>query len=229
MLPGTSLVIAFQFKGRVSCGTNNLPTSSVSGLRKSLRLFNYSKDAGNILVIFKEAGAAAFFKNPLHKLFEEIVPLDNFISHQNLSNIEERLAEATNNRERIDLVEQFLLAELYDHSPDQLILTALQKIHLAKGLIKIKDLADKLYICQDTFEKRFRSVVGTSPKQFSSIVRLKSITSFSGQKLQKLTDIAFNAGYFDQPHFNRDFKLFTGQTPAEFFKSPPLQITDFIQ
>ena len=75
VLPDTSLVMSFQYKGRVSCVAANtdinLPSSSISGLIKSLRSFHYSKGTGNILVLFKEAGAAAFFKNPLHHLYNE--------------------------------------------------------------------------------------------------------------------------------------------------------------
>ena len=233
VLPDTSLVMAFQYKGRISCGAgdtrSNLPSSSVSGLRKSLRLFNYSKDTGNILVLFREGGAATFFRNPLHHLFNETVSLDQWINHRELSIIEEQLSEAKNDTQRINRIESFLLSLRYGHKPDKLILAALQKIHLANGIIKIKDLADTLYISQDAFEKRFRRVVGTSPKQFSSIIRMKSITSCRPLK-QKLTNIAFDAGYCDQSHFNNDFKLFTGQTPGDFFKSPShLEINDFLQ
>ena len=232
VVPDTSLVMSFRYKGQVnnSAGEikkNVLPSSAFSGLRKSVCTFNYSKNTGNILVLFKEARASAFFKEPLHELFEENVSLDNFINHQDLSIIEEQLSGANNNAQRINLIETFLLSRLYDYKPDKLILTALQKIHLAKGVVKIRDLANTLCISQDAFEKRFRRVVGTSPKQFSSIVRIDSI--INGRQ-QKLNDIIFNAGYFDQPHFNRDFKLFTGQTPTDFFKAPSfLQINDFIQ
>jgi AraC-like DNA-binding protein len=234
VVPDTSLVMSFRYKGQVNnrpCGNaeNALPSSSFSGLRKSVCTFNYSKDTGNILVLFKEARAAAFFKEPLHELFEEIVSLDNFINHQNLAIIEEQLAGANDSAQRIALIEKFLLSRLYDYKPDKLILAALQKIHLAKGMIKIRDLADTLYISQDAFEKRFRRVVGTSPKQFSSIIRMESIINTRQQK-QRLNDIGFYAGYFDQPHFNKDFKLFTGQTPADFFRLPAfLQINDFLQ
>ena len=233
VLPDTSLVMAFHYNGRVSCVADNtdinLPSSSISGLRKSMRSYHYSKGTGNILVLFKEAGAVAFFKNPLHHLFNETVSLDQFISHRDLAIIEEQVAEAKTDAQKIDRIEKFLLAVLYDHTPDKLISAALQKIHLAKGVIKIKDLAGALYISQDAFEKRFRRAVGTSPKQFSSIVLMKSITS-RGLLKQRLSDIAFDAGYCDQPHFNKDFRLFTGQTPSNFYKSPsPLEITDFIQ
>jgi len=233
VLPDTSLVMSFHYNGRVSCVDDNtdlnLPSSSISGLRKSLQSFHYSKGTGNILVLFKEAGAAAFFKNPLHQLYNETVSLDQFISRLDVATIEEQIAEAKTDAQKIDRIEKFLLAALHNHTPDRLISAALQKIHLAKGVIKIKELAGMLYISQDAFEKRFRRAVGTSPKQFSSIVLMKSITSRRLLK-QRLIDIAFDAGYCDQPHFNKDFRLFTGQTPSDFYKTPsPLEITDFIQ
>jgi len=233
VLPDTSLVLAFRYKGTLHYMEDNnkinLPSSSISGLRKSLRLFNYSKETGNILVIFKEAAAGAFFKVPLHELFGESVSLDNFINHQKLSIIEEQLSEAVNNKQRIELIEKFLQIHLHNYQPDKLIATAIEKIHASKGSLKIKQLADLLYISQDAFEKRFRKIAGTSPKQFAFIERMKAIIG-TGQQKQTFTEIAFNLGYFDQPHFNKDFKLFTGQTPTDFFKSPSLlQITDFLQ
>ena len=234
VVPDTSLVMSFRYKGRVNDRAdenrkNILPSSAFSGLRKSMHAFNYSKDTGNILVLFNEARAAAFFKEPLHEIFDEIIPLDNFAEHQSLAIIEEQLAEAKGNIQRIGLIEKFLLSKLRNYKPDNLILTALQKIRSAKGVIKIKDLANALYISQDAFEKRFRRIVGTSPKQFSSTIRMEHIINNSSQK-HSLADIVFAAGYFDQPHFNKEFKLFTGQTPTDFFKLPSfLQINDFLQ
>jgi len=223
VLPDTSLAIAFKIKGQVNYITSNtsngLPSSVISGLRKSVRLINYLKDTATIIVLFKETGAAAFFKEPLHELFEESVSLNNFIRQQKILRIEEQLAETQNNHQRIAIIEQFLLSKLYDRKPDRLISAAVHKIYAAKGIIKIKELAGALYISHDAFEKRFRKVVGSSPKQFSSIVRMKSVVN-QEQQTGMLTDIALNAGYFDQPHFNKEFKLFTGQTPTDFFKSP---------
>jgi hypothetical protein len=95
VLPDTSLAIAFRFRGRINYlvhnSSNGLPTSVVSGIRKSVRLINYTKDTGNILVLFKEAGAAAFFKEPLHELLGESIALCNLISRTDLSDIEEQL------------------------------------------------------------------------------------------------------------------------------------------
>lgn len=223
VLPDTSLAIAFKLKGQVNYITDNnanaLPISAISGLRKSVRLINYLKDTSTIIILFKEAGATAFFKEPLHELFEESVSLDNFITQQKISIIEEQLAEAKNNNQRVAIIEAFLLSKLYDYNPDKLIINAIQKIHSTNGSVKIKELSETFYISHDAFEKRFRKIVGASPKQFASIIRMKSIIN-QKKPSQSLTDTAFDAGYFDQPHFNKDFKLFTGQTPTVFFKSP---------
>lgn len=223
IFPDTSLVMAFRFKGKTSYVTdherNNLAAITLSGLRKSGRLVNYAENSGNILVIFKETGASALIKEPLHELFDESIPLRDLSGYHDLSMIEDQLSAATSNDQRVQRVEQFLLSKLYDHKTDHLIAVAIEKIRQAKGVIRVKDLADTLCISQDAFEKRFRRMTGVSPKQFSFIVRMKAIIG-NGIREHTLAETAFNAGYFDQPHFNKDFKLFTGQTPTEFLRSP---------
>lgn len=223
VLPETHLVMAFRYKGRVDQLINNvthtLAPAVISGLRKSERLLKYTENTGNLLVLFKEAGASAFFREPLHELFQESISLDNFIPTQDVADLEDQLAEASHHKQRINLVEQFLLSRLCHPKTDPLITVALERIQATKGIIKIKDLTNSLCISQDAFEKRFRRAVGASPKQYAYIIRMKSVL-FNIKKKQKLTDVAFDAGYFDQSHFNKDFKLFTGQSPTAFLESP---------
>lgn len=225
VLPETAHVLVFRIRGQVNYISGNtkekLPDFVLTGLKKSVRLINYNQNSANLIVIFKEAGASAFFREPMHELFEQSVSLENFIPHSEAGKIEDQLALAKNNYGRIEIIEQFLLSKLHNHLSDQLIQAALQKIHATKGLFPIKLLASSLSISQDAFEKRFRKFVGASPKQFSSIVRMKSIIS-EKQKATSLTEVALNAGFFDQSHFNKDFKLFTGLTPTDFFRSAPL-------
>jgi AraC-like DNA-binding protein len=58
--------------------------------------------------------------------------------------------------------------------------------------------------------------VGSSPRQFTSIVRLRYfIDRYS--PYSSLTTASYEAGYFDQSHFIKDFKQFTGETPRQFF------------
>ncbi len=184
-------------------------------------MVRYAKDSGNVLVLFKETGAAAFFRESLHNLFEESIALDQLIKASHIAAVEEQLAAAADHRKRIGIVDRFLLSRLRPQTTDTLVAAALQQIHASGGRLRIKELAAALYISQDAFEKRFRKVVGTSPKQFCFIVRMKAITA-GKTSAKTFTDMAFQAGYSDQPHFNKDFRSFTGQSPTDFFQAPPL-------
>jgi len=222
VLPNTGLVIGFQYKGKLSYLDNEnekpLSTSGITGLRDSYRVFKNSKDIGTVLVFFKEAGAASFFRQPLHELFRESISLDNFMLRSELLLLEERLYEARSDETRIEVVEEFLISRLAYVEPDQLVLAALALIHKSKGNIRIKELMQQLHISQSPLEKRFRQAVGASPKKFASIVRLKNaIQHYSPQ--DSLTALSYEAGYYDQAHFIKEFKTFTGDTPETFFRS----------
>ncbi len=221
VLPGTSIAMAFCFSGQNSYTVNSdrivLPKAVISGLRKSVRLINYSQNTSTLIVLFKENGAAAFFKEPLYALFEKSILLDNILNPNEVRNIEEMLCEAKNNLQRVKIVELFLLKRLMNPNPDIIISNAVAQIQQARGHIRINELADRLYISNDAFEKRFRKSIGSSPKQFASITRMSAV--IPSKPTGRLLETAFDAGFYDQAHFNKDFKLFTGQTPTEFYKS----------
>ena len=95
VLPGTELVIGFQYKGSLSYTANdkNIPLSSfgLTGLMDQFRNFSNSADTGSVLVFFKEGAAARFFRQPIHELFRESVSLDNFMLRSELLILEEKL------------------------------------------------------------------------------------------------------------------------------------------
>ena len=222
VLPGTGVVMGFQFKGRLSLvqdqTTTPLSSSGVTGLTDRYKVFENSKDIGTVLVFFKEGGAANFFKVPVHELFKESVSLDNFMIRSELLVVEERIQEAKTDPQRIAVIEQFLLSQLRQVAPDKLVATALALIHQSKGTVRIAQLAQHLNISQSPLEKRFRQVVGTSPKKFASIVRMKHLlANFDDAKSS--TELGFAAGFYDQAHFIKEFRAFTGQSPSSFSKS----------
>jgi methylphosphotriester-DNA--protein-cysteine methyltransferase len=149
------------------------------------------------------------------------VSLDHLVQRGKVCAIEEELAAADNNNQRILIVERFLLSELKKTQSDALVSEAIKKIKLSKGDIKVKELLASLPISRDPFEKRFRKITGTSPKHFAAIIRLKNLIENYTDAIS-FTEAAYSAGYYDQAHFIKDFRAFTGQTPHDFFKAPPL-------
>ncbi|MFT3702021.1 MAG: helix-turn-helix transcriptional regulator [Agriterribacter sp.] len=222
VLPGANIVMGFQFKGKLKYIEQGkeiaLSTSGISGLTDSYRIFKNETNTGSVLVYFKEAGASVFFKEPVHEIFRESLSLDNFILRSELLLLEEKLGEATTDEKRVHVVEQFLISRLTPTEQDKLVLHAISLIYKSKGNIKMKELADALFTSQSPLEKRFRKIVGSSPKKFASIVRMKNaIAQYS--RTNSLTDLSYEAGFYDQAHFIKEFKTFTGDTPEQFFSS----------
>ncbi|MEI9908909.1 MAG: helix-turn-helix domain-containing protein [Bacteroidota bacterium] len=219
VLPGTGLVIGFQYKGKLSRLDNQkeivLSASGVSGLADHYKVFKSSANIGSVLVFFKEAGASIFFRQPLHELFRESISLDNFMLRSELLLLEEQLGGAKSDFARIEAVEKFLVARMTLQEPDKLVLAALALIHKNKGNIRIKELIKELHTSQSPLEKRFRQAVGASPKKFASIVRLKNAI-LQYDPAVSLTGLSYEAGFYDQAHFIKEFKTFTGDTPEAF-------------
>jgi methylphosphotriester-DNA--protein-cysteine methyltransferase len=80
---------------------------------------------------------------------------------------------------------------------------------------------------QSALERHFRAAVGATPKKLSRLARLQYVRQLWNAG-KSLTDIAFAAGYTDQPHMVRDFQLFTGTSPEKFFRnSSPQNLPTF--
>jgi AraC-like DNA-binding protein len=195
-----------------------IPASVVTGLRRSARLLCYAEKTANLLAVFHEGGIAAFSRIPAHELFGLSISAENLFLSAELDQVLERLAEEKTNRDRINFIEAFLFGKLTGRKPDALTGKAIQLIKGQSGMIRIKDLATSLNISLDAFEKRFRTVVGSTPKQYASIIRFRSLIR-KFPSYSSFTEASYEAGYFDQSHFIKDFRLFTGQAPKDFFKS----------
>lgn len=223
VLPGTSIALAFRFGGQVADGLDRqrtlLPAASLAGLRQSARLINYRPHSGTIVALFREGMVPAFFKDPLYEIKGLTLGLDCFFAASAIARVEEQLAEAPNHRLRVATLEAFLLSKLRPYGPDRMALGAVAAIRLANSRLSMADLANRMYLSQDAFEKRFRKAVGMSPKPFADIVRLQALIGKHDPQ-QPIQRLALEGDYFDQAHFNRAFKRFTGLPPREFFNQP---------
>lgn len=219
VFPSSGLVIGFQYKGQLKTIRNNtetnLASAGITGMSDSFKLFRNSANIGTVLVYFTEVGFTHFATHPANELFNLSLSLDQVFERGRIAEAEDKLCTAFTDKQRIKIVEQFLLSQLKNIQTDKLIVEAVRLIYQSKGTIRIKELNEKLFISQSPFEKRFRKVVGTSPKKFASIVRFNSVLD-SLDHTKSLTEICYENGFFDQAHFIKDFKQFTGDTPDDF-------------
>lgn len=219
VFPSSGLVIGFQYKGQLATIRNNteskLATAGITGISDGYRIFKNSAGIGTILVYFTEIGFSHFASHPANELFNLSLSLYDIFEKGKVNAVEEKLALTSTDKQRINVVEQFLLAQLKDIETDKLIVEAVKLIYQSKGTIRVKELNEKLLISQSPFEKRFRKVVGTTAKKFASIVRFNSVLD-NLNETKSLTEICYENNFFDQAHFIKDFKRFTGDTPENF-------------
>lgn len=219
VFPPSGLVMGFQYKGQLAIVKGNienkLNSSGITGISDRYRIFKNSAGIGTILVYFTEIGFTHFTSLPANELYNLSLSLDDIFDKNNISEVVEKLTLATTEEQRINVVEQFLLSQLKDIETDKLIAEAIKLIYQSNGTVRIKELNQKLFISQSPFEKRFRKVVGSSPKKFASIVRFNRILD-SLNTSNSLTKICYDNNFFDQAHFIKNFKQFTGETPENF-------------
>jgi AraC-like DNA-binding protein len=223
VLPHLGLVLAIQLSGRVFFKERNEVTLinplTISGQRNTFRTFLYAPNTTTILVSFTETGAYTVFGEAVFELYESAEPLENLVKSTEIIELREKLYEANQKQECITIIENFLLNQITEAKTDKLVLYAIDKIKKGKGLCKIAKLSSELEISQDAFEKRFRKNVGSTPKQFSNVVKMKEVIKYQ-TKQRSLTDLVYTFDFYDQSHFIKQFKNFTGQTPKQFFKQP---------
>ena len=103
------------------------------------------------------------------------------------------------------------------YRPDIQIIRAVDLISHAKGHLSLAGLASDVCLCQRHFERKFKSVVGVSPKMFAKINKFKhTIRRLQNQPHKDLLTIAVECGYYDHAHLIKDFKTFSGDAPTDF-------------
>lgn len=222
ILPDTALVMGFQYGGNLGYlrddGMQSLAAAGITGLLDQYRFFRNGPATGSVLVVFREMGLAAVVRQPAHELFDLSVSIEHLFSRQAICDTLERLAEARHDRERLDIVEEFLLGALRPVEVDPLVAMALSLIHRSGGNIRIGELAADLHTSQSPLEKRFRRYVGASPKKFAGIVRIRKMIATLERGHGRPDAMDYLDDYYDQAHFIKDFKRFTSLTPTEFLR-----------
>jgi AraC-like DNA-binding protein len=120
----------------------------------------------------------------------------------------------------IEKIENFLLSKISKQKLSasyQLANSAVKHIIQQKGVVDMDKLISNCNISARYLQAAFSENVGYSPKFLARIIRFQHALSCINSKTKKsLTSISYEAGYFDQSHFIRDFKTFTGFLPSEY-------------
>ncbi|MDX2141694.1 MAG: helix-turn-helix domain-containing protein [Chloroflexota bacterium] len=171
-------------------------------------------------VRFYPYGLANFLSTPLKALADQETPLTALFGEAAAETLAQRIMNSKDTDERIAVIEDFLFNKLSDQlSIDHIVKATIGAMFSTGGTMTIGELLEHDTSKRRQLERKFSSQVGISPKQLSKVIRLQSVLSMMlTQQSEHLSRIAYDSDYYDQEHFIKDFKEFTGMTPGEFFK-----------
>jgi AraC-like DNA-binding protein len=140
-----------------------------------------------------------------------------------------QLLEEQETKAQIALIERFLLKRLLQRHKKSATIDRVGSL-----LSSIENLENKYPVAAEHtlglvasqhgittryLHKLVQQHTGLSPREFKKIRRFQSSLRQLTLPKQPLTTIAYECGYFDQSHFIRDFKSFTGLTPSAYLES----------
>ncbi len=223
-LVGVPIILGFGAPYRLSDALNpDLPVYErshfLAGLHETYSTSTSTGPGWTIQINLTPPGAFTVFGMPLREVTNQIVPLDAVAVAPGRQLITD-LEQSTTWCERFDLVEAFLLRR-QGMGPrlDQSLLWSLRQLEPGPGPARISTLADELAVSRRHFTARFSEYIGLSPKLVARQLRFTSAHALLLGSDQSVSGIAAQLGYADQAHLTREFRAFSGETPARFRNS----------
>jgi len=167
---------------------------------------------------FSPRGAYRFFHFTLNDVQNKIYSLNDV-----LENTGKQLIEQINNttlvKAKIVALQQFLLKQLSLQNEDLIFEYCVERIISSKGKVTVKELEKKTGYSSRWLNMKFNNKLGVSPKNLCSIIRFKQYYNalINGNEKSFFKN-DFYEFYYDQSHFIKDFKRFTGLPPTKFEK-----------
>jgi AraC-like DNA-binding protein len=169
-------------------------------------------------VSFTPLGVYVFLGVPTHVFAEHLYALNDVLG-PSADLLTEQVACAPDWQTRFDFIDAFIASRFARAClPSRQIEGAYEALRRSGGRCSVGSLADDAGWSEKHFVERFREQVGLAPKTMGRIIRFNRAVMLLEAPEAVLADVVFRAGYYDQPHMNRDFRQFTGASPTEFLK-----------
>lgn len=167
---------------------------------------------------FYPLGFSNFVAEPIKNLANKETPLELLFDEKIAKELEQKIIQATGVEQRIEIIEEFLLARFSDESTiENSVKTTVDALLATNGNATIKTILNDDLTKRRQLERKFVQQIGVSPKQLGKLIRLQTaLKMLLSDEAENLTNIAYESDYYDQAHFIKDFKEFTGTNPKAF-------------
>lgn len=174
---------------------------------------------GTIGMEINPIGAYRFFHLKLGNIKNELNDLTDLLG-KSAGVAERKMAGVKNIKDKVRILQHFMYSFLVQEEKDALFEYCVRQIEATKGGIKVGELEDDTGYSSRWLNMKFQERLGMSPKNLSSIIRFQQYyQALMANKTGFITRKAFYDHYYDESHFIKEFKKFTGYPPSALFQS----------
>jgi AraC-like DNA-binding protein len=159
-----------------------------------------------------------FFRNPIADFTNYATNLGDVFSNE-IYDLYDKLMHCFTIADKVKELDDFLVKKLRDNEDQyrKTVLTAdiCRTIFEDGEKFDGFDLSQKYGLSERYIQKLFLENVGISPASLFSITRFNKALNLVLASKMSLTSVAYDCGYYDQAHFIKEFKKFTGIKPSE--------------
>jgi len=179
-------------------------------------ILDFTKSSKCVGVSFHPWVGNFLYNIPAKEFTDKTIPL-NSISNEN--DLLDKLLHSNNESDLILILETYLLEKIKDYEMDSVTNLIAKTIICNPSTPNFKNILCSLGISRRRIEQRFVYSIGLSMGSFVRKIRFQNVVSLiQTDPMKSLSYIGLEAGYYDQAHFIREFKEFSGLTPKEFKK-----------
>lgn len=179
-----------------------------------------------LAVVFRPGQFRRLFRLPGGDLMDRQVLTFQTANLCSLLDLQEQLREPEAIAIKLSRIETYLYGRLAQNDcPYTLVDVALRQLQAQPVHGSLRQLSGDLACSERYLRKVFQRDIGIGIKTFQRILRFnQAFQMIKSGRYTKLSDVAYSLGYFDQSHFNREFREFMGVAPKQFLReSHPLQ------
>jgi len=218
VLPGTGLELVYYLGKPLSVNGDVLPKMHTVCPRTIMQ-FDPQESAMFLSVRFKSGAFRHFTSVPFSALNNQYISATTLWGNK-ATELIRKLDKPSKLLSKVQYIETFLIEmfnQHYDSKNDKWD-KIIDELYYYFDLNTITELAKKSDLSLRQFERNFKVQFGITAKEFQKISRFQTVTKkilFS--KNPDYLGIILDGGYFDQNHFIKEFKAYTGTTPKQYF------------
>lgn len=150
------------------------PNLVICGQQTSYYDLSLSGKTGMILIAFKPHGVKSFFNFPITELLNENLSLQDLLNNE-ANELEDKLFNSPNNRQRITHLENFLIKRLIHNDEFERVEYPVEIIENSKGQIKAQDIAHEVCLGIKQFERTCQNMLVLIPKSMQALSGFKML------------------------------------------------------